>query len=265
MKKLTLCLSLGALLSVACGVLTPALAGVIPDNARASEFGGGWDCVWGYRRVGESCAAVRAPVDGYIESSGTRWECKRGFAKVEQQRCVKIKLPANAHLSDSWLDRNWQCDRGYHVVGEVCATTTVPSNAYLTDSSFGRQWECERGFHVVGERCAAVKIPPNGYLATAGDDWKCERGFFKQGESCLAVAVPANAYLDTGGDAWLCEHGFQRVASACVQLNIPPNGYVDYTGNAWRCIDGFHRQKDACVSEEGHARSLQAVRDGYGQ
>src|ERR1700722_9649092 len=168
MERLAACLLLGVALNVACGVVTPALAGIVPDNARASEFGDGWDCVWGFRRVGERCEAVKAPVDGYVESSGTRWECNHGFTKVDEQRCVKIKLPANAHLSDSWLDRNWQCNRGYHAVAEVCAPTTLPSNSYLTDANFGRQWECERGFHVVGERCPAVKVPPSGYLAVAG-------------------------------------------------------------------------------------------------
>lgn len=168
-------LLLGVAMNFAWGITTSALAGsTVPDNAQASEFGRGWDCVWGYRQVGEHCEAVRVPADGYLESSGRDWECNRGFAKVDRQQCLKVKLPANAYFGDSWLDRGWRCDRGYRKVGEVCALITLPANAYLTDSGYGRQWECERGFHVVGERCVAVKVPPDGYLVSAGDDWKCE-------------------------------------------------------------------------------------------
>src|ERR1700758_727898 len=95
-------LLLGVALNVACGIVGPALAAnAMPDNARASAFGGGWECVWGYHQVAQHCEAVRVPADGYLESSGKRWECNRGFAKVEKQ-CVKIKLPSNAYLSDSW-------------------------------------------------------------------------------------------------------------------------------------------------------------------
>ena len=111
-------LLLGVASVSACGFVAPAFAAsAMPGNARASAFGGGWDCVWGYYRVAEHCEAVKAPVDGFVDSSGRGWDCNRGFAKSEQH-CVKIKLPANAHLADSWLDRDWRCNRGYRRVGE---------------------------------------------------------------------------------------------------------------------------------------------------
>ena len=105
-------LLLGMALSGTFGLITPALAvDAMPGNARASALGGGWDCVWGYGRVGEHCEAIKVPTNGYLDSSGRGWDCNRGFDKVEQ-RCLKIKLPANAHLGDSWLDSGWRCDRG---------------------------------------------------------------------------------------------------------------------------------------------------------
>ena len=130
--------------------------------------------MWGYRRVADHCEAVKVPANGYVDSSGKGWNCERGFAKNEQQ-CAKVKLSANAHLSDSWLDRGWQCNRGYRKVGDTCGPITLPDNAYLADSGYGREWECERGFHAVGERCVKVKVPPDGYLVAAGDDWKCDQ------------------------------------------------------------------------------------------
>ena len=61
----------GLALSVACGIMTPALAGsAMPDNARASDFGGGWDCVWGYRQIADHCDAVKVPTNAYLEASG---------------------------------------------------------------------------------------------------------------------------------------------------------------------------------------------------
>jgi hypothetical protein len=240
----------GALLIAACGIsVAPSAGGAVPSNARASSFGAGWDCVWGYRQVDGHCEVVRVPANGYVESSGTGWECNRGFFKIDQH-CVKANVPANAHLDESWLSsRGWQCNRRFHKVGEACARIILPANAYLGDSNYGREWECERGFRVAGGRCVSVQVPVNGYLTSAGDDWKCERGFARHGEACIAVAVPANGYLGSDGDRWQCERGFRREGSACVQLVIPPNAYIDYSGNEWRCVDGFRKRGGVCLTE----------------
>ena len=135
-------LLVGMALSVTCGIITPAVAGDgMPGNARASAFGGGWDCVWGYRRVAEHCESVKVPANGYLEASGRGWECERGFAKVEEH-CVKVNIPPNAYLGDSWLSGGgWECDRGYRRIGNACAPITLPANAYLADTHYGREWE----------------------------------------------------------------------------------------------------------------------------
>ena len=117
---------LGALLIAACEIMVPAAAAgaQVPSNARASAFGAGWNCIWGYRRVEEHCDAVKAPANGYVEPSGRDWECNRGFLKDEQQ-CVKVNVPANAHLEETWLNHGWRCNRGFRKVGDACARMRV--------------------------------------------------------------------------------------------------------------------------------------------
>src|SRR5690242_18116316 len=89
-------LLLGVLLIAACEIIVPAAAAgaAVPNNARASSFGAGWDCIWGYHRVDDHCETVKAPNNGYVDSSGRAWECNRGFLKTEQQ-CVKVNVPSN--------------------------------------------------------------------------------------------------------------------------------------------------------------------------
>jgi ATP-dependent RNA helicase RhlE len=63
----------------------PALAqdgtGPLPENAEARNYGGGWDCVPGYRVDGAACAAIELPENAYAtgRSYGAGWECRRGY------------------------------------------------------------------------------------------------------------------------------------------------------------------------------------------
>jgi hypothetical protein len=90
--RLAVRLLLGFALSATCGVITPALAeSAVPDNARASEFGAGWDCVWGggdgwlcergFRQVLSACIRLNVPPNGYVDYTGNEWRCVDGFRK----------------------------------------------------------------------------------------------------------------------------------------------------------------------------------------
>jgi hypothetical protein len=44
----------------------------IPDNARAKNFGSGWECYQGFREEKLSCVAVRLPENAHLDRFGTR-------------------------------------------------------------------------------------------------------------------------------------------------------------------------------------------------
>ena len=53
-----------------------------PMNARAKRYGDGWDCDRGYRKVSQSCVAVKVPTNARLDYSGDGWECNRGYRRV---------------------------------------------------------------------------------------------------------------------------------------------------------------------------------------
>ena len=66
--------------------------------------------------------AVEIPANAFLDSSGQRWECQRGFRR-ELDSCHEIDLPANAHLDYS--GHGWACNRGFERDGEVCTERRV--------------------------------------------------------------------------------------------------------------------------------------------
>ncbi|HUT41257.1 MAG TPA: hypothetical protein VM011_07930, partial [Gammaproteobacteria bacterium] len=74
-----------ALLATVHG-LVHAQAGSVeaPENARAKEYGKGWECNQGYRAVNGTCTAVKLPADAYLTNTsyGSGWECGRGYREV---------------------------------------------------------------------------------------------------------------------------------------------------------------------------------------
>lgn len=86
----------------------------VPDNATAN-FGGGWTCNLGYRRVGD--------------------------------RCEKVNVPPNASAT---FGGGWTCNLGYRPVGDGCEKVNVPPNASAT---FGGGWTCNVGFKKLGDEC----------------------------------------------------------------------------------------------------------------
>ena len=75
----------GSLLAVLLMVLTPLgssslteAADTLPDNALASRYGTGWECMTGFERIANRCARVVVPANAYLDASGDRWRCDRG-------------------------------------------------------------------------------------------------------------------------------------------------------------------------------------------
>jgi hypothetical protein len=138
----------------------PALAqdgtGPLPENAEARNYGGGWDCVPGYRVDGAACAAIDLPENAYAtgRSYGAGWECRRGFREVGGVSCVAIPVPENAYLRSSGYD--WECNRGYRQDRETCLPIVVPQNAHLTDDPSGFRVDLRARLHRVRRR-----MPPD--------------------------------------------------------------------------------------------------------
>lgn len=219
----------------------------MPEHARKSSYGSGWDCVSGYARTDDRCARVAVPANAYLDASGSSWACDRGY-RNNNNTCTPVQIPGNAYL-DSSYGAGWKCMRGYRDVRGACAAVEIPANAHAADSSYGSGWECNRGFQAASGACAAVAVPVNGYLTRQGDSWNCERGFKKIAEGCTAVRVPPNGYLDAHGNSWNCERGFRRGDTECEAIQLPTNSHLSYSGDNWRCDSGFHRQDALCIAD----------------
>ncbi len=102
-----------------------------------------------------------------------------------------------------------------------CVKIVLPARAHLLDSVHGFGWQCDRGFRQTQDQCVAIEVPANAYLVGSGDDWKCERGFQRIDNQCSLIAVPANAYLDDRGGEWRCERGFRKQDAGCVAVRVP--------------------------------------------
>ena len=208
----------GIMAAVAFPVFAQDGTGPTPDNAKARNYGGGWDCSLGYRVNGADCASIGIPENAYAtgRSYGSGWACRRGYAEVAGTSCEAIPIPDNAYLRSSGYD--WQCDRGYRRDRDACVPIALPENGYLTNSDYGAKWICERGFFKVDDRCAPVALPANAFLdqESYGPGWKCERGFEAVKNTCVAIDLPANAHVDRSGNGWRCDRSFQLSDGECV-------------------------------------------------
>jgi hypothetical protein len=187
----------------------------LPEHARASRYGSGWECASGFRRVGDGCTHIVVPAHGYLDASGRDWRCERGYLNVND-RCVAIQVPQNAYLDDVY-GKGWRCERDYREVNGACVTIEVPVNAHATASSYGSGWECDRGFRLAGTACSPVAVPAQGFLSRSGDGFECERGYLKDDAACVAVQLPANAHLDYSGSDWQCDEGFHTRGPICAE------------------------------------------------
>ena len=72
-------LALALLMIAACGCgAAAAQSSGLPEHAKASRYGTGWNCVSGFKRVDDACVSVTVPANGYLDASGSGWKCNRG-------------------------------------------------------------------------------------------------------------------------------------------------------------------------------------------
>lgn len=160
--------------------------GAIPENAARAQFGSGWECDQGFRKVGQVCEKVSIPDNAYPtnRSYGSAWSCNRGYRR-SGDTCVEVEIPENAYLNSPRGD-DWECHRGYRKGELGCEAIIVPENGYLTSSTFGIGWKCERGFKKANKSCEAVTIPTNAHLDMSGHDWRCDPPYRKRQDVCVA-------------------------------------------------------------------------------
>ena len=94
------------------------------------------------------------PKNAYLNSSGNRWECERGYYE-EGNKCKAINVPANGFLTGLPHESGWDCERGYKPVKKDCVAIAVPKNGYLKNgaSRYTSGWQCERGYREVQNNC----------------------------------------------------------------------------------------------------------------
>ena len=91
----------------------------LPANASARNFGEGWECDRGYRREDNACLAIIVPENAYAtnRSYGTGWECMHGFQEVDGAICLEVVVPDGGYLDPS--GQRWNCLRGYIKVDDL--------------------------------------------------------------------------------------------------------------------------------------------------
>jgi hypothetical protein len=104
--------------------------------------------------VGTECAVVDVPEHGYLDRSGERWLCDRGYRPADNG-CVPVGIPVNAYLSDLSYGPGWQCERGYREADGACSRIAVPGNAHLDYT--GNDWECNEPYRESGPTCVIVE------------------------------------------------------------------------------------------------------------
>lgn len=241
----------GFLLVFAAPVFSQSSTSSIPENAHAKSYSDGWECNLSYRPAGDTCVKIVVPQNAYPTNKpyGTGWECVHGFIEVEGTSCDKVFVPEGGYLDPS--GKRWNCLRGFRKIDDICQKIELPDNSYLTNNSSGPAWRCNRGYEAKGEKCIAIDVPKHAYLngSSYGRPWTCERGFFEQDGSCKAVFVPENAYFDDAsyGIGWKCERGFAVSGDRCILIEIPENAHLDRSGNRWECDRYFQRTRGRCV------------------
>lgn len=233
----------------------PALAQTtslpLPENASPKSYGEGWECNIGYRLNEEACLAIVVPENAYEtkRTYGSGWECLHGFRQTNESECAAVIVPDGGFLDPSGL--RWHCLRGFVKLDDTCQKIDLPENAYLSNVTHGALWTCDRGFETTDGKCTAIVVPANGYLNASryGQPWTCERGFFEQAGQCEAVAIPANAFFDDAsyGSGWRCERGYAASNRACEPIDLPQNAHLDRSGNRWNCNRNFQQSKGLCV------------------
>jgi hypothetical protein len=248
-----LLLTIACLLTFAGQSRAQSLAASIPENAHAKSYGAGWECDPSFKIAAGECVAIVLPANAYLTNRAYRkgWECLHGFVEVDGTSCVEFVVPAGGYLDPT--GGKWRCLRGYRETGGACEQIVLPDHAYLTEDTFGSDWACDRGYRKTSDDCVAIVVPENAFLnsATHGRPWLCERGFFEKNGACEAVFVPANAYFHDAsyGRKWKCNRGYAANDESCTAIVMPPNAHLDRSGNGWECHRNFQLSRGKCVFE----------------
>ncbi|MGR3734631.1 hypothetical protein [Pseudophaeobacter sp.] len=190
----------------------------VPANAHQKSYGEGWECDASYRLVDDACIAVIVPQNAYATNRtyGSGWECTHGFVEVGGESCAEIVVPDGGFLDPS--GKRWGCLRGFRKIDDSCQKIVLPDNAYLTENVHGAVWQCVRGYQTNGTSCVEIAVPKNAFLNTStyGRRWTCERGYAVSGDLCSRLDLPENAHLDRTGNSWVCNRNFQRKKDRCI-------------------------------------------------
>jgi hypothetical protein len=245
------------------GMAGSSFAQALPENAYASPYGQGWDCVKGYYKSGQKCLKVQPPENAGLNYLGNGWDCNRGYY-ISGQNCLKVEIPENAGLN--YLGNGWQCNRGYYKSGQSCLKIQLPENAII--DYLGNGWECNRGYYKSSQNCLKVQIPTNASLNYLGNGWDCNKGFKKSGNSCVVMSAQESqkqkeidqvvnakmkrrkAMAISGGD---CKSEYKTNAEVCVEIgkvNIECN--QSYADNYYRDCD-VTLSYDVRTNYEGNA------------
>ncbi|MEP3941894.1 MAG: hypothetical protein ABJM63_11255, partial [Anderseniella sp.] len=233
-------LFIGSILALMLSVL-PALAQTsaqaMPENASARSYGEGWECNIGFRLNENACLEVIVPQNAYDtkRSYGSGWDCLHGSRTTDTETCIAVAVPEGGFLDPS--GKRWECLRGYVKVDDSCQEIVLPAHAYLVDASYGSAWRCERGYEATGNLCNEIAVPANAYLNGTGygQPWTCERSFVEQAGLCKAAVIPENAYFDGAsyGKGWKCDRGYAASGKKCELIDIPEHAHLGRSGNRW--------------------------------
>jgi len=162
--KVFLALGLVAFITIGSSSFAQSQSTPMPANAQYKSYGDGWECDRGFRRDGDACLAVIIPENAFATNRtyGSGWECLHGFQEVGDATCLEVVVPKGGYLDTS--GQRWNCLRGYMKVDDVCLEVVVPDNAYLSTDSYGAAWLCNRGYQVERDTCVAITVPENAFF-----------------------------------------------------------------------------------------------------
>ncbi len=219
MMRLVLVFALLAIFTVPA--YSEVIVSSVPENAHKRSYGDGWECDRSYRASNDTCIAVVVPQNAYptYRNYGSGWECSHGFIEVRETSCAKVFVPEGGYLAPSGT--RWNCLRGYRKIDDICQKIVLPPDSYLTNSTRGPSWLCNRGFVALGNVCAPIEVPENAFLNVSdyGPPWQCERGYAVSGDRCTLIELPENAHLARTGNRWECNRNFQHKKGRCVLNN----------------------------------------------
>ncbi len=213
------------------GSLIQAGAQSMPENAKPSYLGNGWECERGFRQSGQECLRVQVPANAKLSYLGNSWECERGF-RQSGQACLRVQVPANAKLS--YLGNGWECERGFRQSGQECLRVQIPANAKL--SYLGNSWECDSGF--IEEFGTCRRMTPDELLAALEQKRQLD-AYIAQRRARTAAGGGCQTEPDTNSQVCLkisdtdfdCDENYDGSHYDSCELEVEYDVTTDYQGS----------------------------------